>query len=60
MPLGWAFWLCLTGQFIDAQKAYNIGIVQGVYPQASLRVFDLGGTEITTGGTLAAALRTSG
>jgi len=35
-PLGWAFWLCLTGQFIDAQTAYNIGIVQGVYPQAQL------------------------
>ncbi|HEX6512871.1 MAG TPA: enoyl-CoA hydratase/isomerase family protein [Chloroflexota bacterium] len=36
VPLGWAFWLCLTGQFIDAQTAYNIGIVQGVYPQAQL------------------------
>ncbi|HVA23615.1 MAG TPA: enoyl-CoA hydratase/isomerase family protein [Chloroflexota bacterium] len=31
VPLGWAFWLCLTGQFIDAQTASNIGIVQGVY-----------------------------
>ena len=36
VPLGWAFWLCLTGQFIDAQTAYNIGIVQGVYPQRQL------------------------
>ncbi|HZU04717.1 MAG TPA: enoyl-CoA hydratase-related protein [Chloroflexota bacterium] len=36
VPLGWAFWLCLTGQFIDAQTAYQIGIVQGVYPQARL------------------------
>src|SRR5215212_384553 len=36
IPLGWAFWLCLTGQFIDAQTAYNIGLVQGVYPQAQL------------------------
>jgi enoyl-CoA hydratase/carnithine racemase len=36
VPLGWAFWLCLTGQFIDAPTAYNIGIVQGVYPQAQL------------------------
>ena len=36
VPLGWAFWLCLTGQFIDAQTAYNIGIVQGVYPQDQL------------------------
>ncbi len=35
-PLGWAFWLTLTGQFIDAQTAYNIGIVQGVYPQDNL------------------------
>ena len=34
--LGWAFWLCLTGQFIDAQTAWNIGIVQGVYPQDKL------------------------
>lgn len=36
VPLGWAFWLCLTGQFIDAQTAYNIGIVQGVYAQDNL------------------------
>lgn len=36
VPLGWAFWLCLTGQFIDAQTAYQIGIVQGVYPQEKL------------------------
>jgi len=36
VPLGWAFWLCLTGQFIDAKTAYNIGIVQGVYPQPQL------------------------
>lgn len=36
VPLGWAFWLCLTGQFIDAQTAYNIGLVQGVYPQDKL------------------------
>ena len=36
VPLGWAFWLTLTGQFIDAQTAYNIGIVQGVYPQDNL------------------------
>jgi len=36
VPLGWAFWFCLTGQFIDAPTAYNIGIVQGVYPQALL------------------------
>ena len=36
IPLGWAFWICLTGQFIDAQTAYNIGLVQGVYPQDKL------------------------
>jgi (E)-benzylidenesuccinyl-CoA hydratase len=36
VPLGWAFWLTLTGQFIDAQTAYQIGIVQGVYPQDTL------------------------
>jgi len=36
VPLGWAFWLCLTGQFIDAQTAWNIGIVQGVYPSDKL------------------------
>jgi enoyl-CoA hydratase/carnithine racemase len=36
VPLGWAFWLTLTGQFIDAQTAYNIGVVQGVYPQGQL------------------------
>jgi len=36
VPLGWAFWLCLTGQFIDAQTAYNIGIVQGVYAPDNL------------------------
>jgi len=36
VPLGWAFWFCLTGQFIDAQTAYSIGIVQGVYPRAQL------------------------
>lgn len=36
VPLGWAFWFCLTGQFIDAQTAYRIGIVQGVYPLAQL------------------------
>jgi enoyl-CoA hydratase/carnithine racemase len=36
VPLGWAMWFCLTGQFIDAQTAYSIGIVQGVYPQAQL------------------------
>jgi enoyl-CoA hydratase/carnithine racemase len=36
LPLGWAFWLTLTGQFIDAQTAYNVGIVQGVYPQDQL------------------------
>lgn len=36
IPLGWAFWLTLTGQFIDAQTAYTIGLVQGVYPQDKL------------------------
>ena len=36
VPLGWAFWLTLTGQFIDAQTAYTIGIVQGVHPQDKL------------------------
>jgi enoyl-CoA hydratase/carnithine racemase len=36
VPLGWAFWFCLTGQFIDAETAFRIGIVQGVYPQAQL------------------------
>lgn len=36
VPLGWAFYICLTGQFIDAQTAYHIGIVQGVYPQDQL------------------------
>lgn len=36
IPLGWAFWFCLTGQFIDAETAFRIGIVQGVYPQAQL------------------------
>jgi enoyl-CoA hydratase/carnithine racemase len=36
VPLGWAFWLTLTGQFIDAATAHNIGIVQGVYPQEQL------------------------
>lgn len=36
VPLGWAFWFCLTGQFIDAETAYRIGIVQGIYPQAQL------------------------
>ncbi len=36
VPLGWAFWLTLTGQFVDAQTAYTIGIVQGVYPQDRL------------------------
>ena len=36
VPLGWAFWLTLTGQFIDAQTAHNVGIVQGVYPQDKL------------------------
>jgi enoyl-CoA hydratase/carnithine racemase len=36
VPLGWAFWFCLTGQFIDAETAFRIGIVQGVYPQTQL------------------------
>jgi enoyl-CoA hydratase/carnithine racemase len=36
VPLGWAFWFTLTGQFIDAETAFRIGIVQGVYPQAQL------------------------
>ena len=36
VPLGWAFWFCLTGQFIDADTAFRIGIVQGIYPQAQL------------------------
>ena len=36
VPLGWAFWFCLTGQFIDADTAFQIGIVQGVYPQNQL------------------------
>jgi enoyl-CoA hydratase/carnithine racemase len=36
VPLGWAFWLTLTGQFIDAQTAYSVGIVQGVYPPDKL------------------------
>jgi len=36
VPLGWAFWFCLTGQFIDADTAFRIGIVQGVYPQNQL------------------------
>jgi enoyl-CoA hydratase/carnithine racemase len=36
VPLGWAFWFCLTGQFIDAETAFRIGIVQGIYPLPSL------------------------
>jgi E-phenylitaconyl-CoA hydratase len=36
VPLGWAFWFTLTGQFIDAETAFRIGIVQGVYPQDQL------------------------
>ncbi len=36
VPLGWAFWFCLTGQFIDADTAFRIGIVQGIYPQPNL------------------------
>ena len=36
VALGWAFWFTLTGQFIDAETAFRIGIVQGVYPQAQL------------------------
>lgn len=36
VPLGWAFWFCLTGQFIDADTAFRIGIVQGLYPKAQL------------------------
>ncbi|MPZ14321.1 MAG: hypothetical protein GEU73_07830 [Chloroflexi bacterium] len=31
VPLGWAYWLTLSGQFINAQTAYQIGIVQGVF-----------------------------
>jgi E-phenylitaconyl-CoA hydratase len=36
IPLGWAFKLALTGQFINAQQAYDAGIVQGVYPPEQL------------------------
>lgn len=36
VPLGWAFWICFTGQFIDAQTAFQIGITQGVYPPQQL------------------------
>jgi enoyl-CoA hydratase/carnithine racemase len=36
IPLGWAMWFCMTGQFVDADTAFRIGIVQGVYPQAQL------------------------
>jgi len=36
IPLGWAFKLALTGQFINAQQAYDAGIVQGVYPREQL------------------------
>ena len=30
VPLGWAFWLIFTGQTIDAETAYRIGLVQQV------------------------------
>ena len=36
VPLGWAFKMCYSGQFIDAQTAYNIGLTQGLYPQGEL------------------------
>ena len=36
LPLGWAMWLCLSGQFIDAATAHTIGLVQGVHPQGEL------------------------
>jgi enoyl-CoA hydratase/carnithine racemase len=36
VPLGWAFWMCYTGQFIDAQTAFQIGLTQGLYPAEEL------------------------
>jgi enoyl-CoA hydratase/carnithine racemase len=32
VPLGWAFWFLYTGQTIDAEKAFKIGLVQDVTP----------------------------
>jgi enoyl-CoA hydratase/carnithine racemase len=36
VPLGWAFWMCYTGQFIDAETAFRIGLTQGLYPADQL------------------------
>lgn len=33
---GWAMYLCLTGEFIDAKEALRIGLVQRVVPLADL------------------------
>jgi E-phenylitaconyl-CoA hydratase len=36
VPLGWAFWLLFSGQTIDAQTAYNIGLVQEITTREGL------------------------
>ncbi len=36
LPLGWAFWFLYTGQTIDAEKAFRIGLVQDVTPPEKL------------------------
>ena len=33
---GWAMYLCLTGEIIDAKEALRIGLVQRVVPLADL------------------------
>ncbi len=36
LPMGWAMWLNLTGQAIDAETALRIGLVQAIVPQEKL------------------------
>lgn len=36
LPLGWANWFCITGLSINAETAFRLGIVQGVYPLSNL------------------------
>ncbi len=36
LPLGWAMWFGLTGDRVNAETAYRLGIVHGVYPLPNL------------------------
>lgn len=36
LPRAWAMWLCLTGETIDAERAFQIGLINEVVPKGTV------------------------